>query len=138
MANKTQQTDASVEAYIAAIDDNARRTDCEEIMDLMSAISGESPRMWGASIVGFGKYHYKYDSGREGDFMRTGFSNRKNAITLYIMQGFGSYDDLMAKLGKYKTGRSCLYVKKLDDIDRDVLRKLIKSSLDYMNKTYPN
>ena len=138
MANKTVATEASVNSYIAAIDDDSRRADCEEIAELMQEMTGETPKMWGPSMVGFGTYHYKYESGREGDFFRTGFSNRKNAITLYVMQGFAAYDDLMAKLGKYKTGRSCLYIKKLDDIDRAVLKQLLKGSLDYMAREYPN
>ena len=92
--------------------------------------------MWGPSIVGYGEYHYKYDSGREGDFLITGFSPRKQALTVYIMPGFSQYDDLMTKLGKYKTGRSCLYINKLEDIDLKVLETLIKKSAAYMKKKY--
>lgn len=92
--------------------------------------------MWGSSIVGFGSYHYRYESGREGDWMLTGFSPRKQALTLYMMGGFQRHDELMNKLGKYKTGKSCLYVKKLEDIDLDVLRQLVAESVDYMRQSY--
>jgi len=102
----------------------------------MKQISSEEPKMWGTSIVGFGNYHYKYESGREGDFMKVGFSPRKTSLTLYIMPGFKRYDDLMEKLGKYKTGKSCLYIKKLEDVDQDVLKELICSSFDHMTKKY--
>ena len=93
--------------------------------------------MWGSSIVGYGKYHYKYESGREGDFFLTGFSPRKQALTLYIVSGFSINPELMEKLGKYKTGKSCLYVKKLDDVDREVLAQLVKESVAYIRKKYP-
>jgi hypothetical protein len=93
--------------------------------------------MWGDSIVGFGSYHYKYDTGREGDFFITGFSPRKQNLTIYIMPGFSSYDALMKKLGKHKTGKSCLYIKNLDDIDRNTLKELVCNSVDYMTKSYP-
>ena len=92
--------------------------------------------MWGGSIVGFGQYHYKYASGREGDMLLTGFSPRKTALTLYVMGGFESRPDLMKRLGKYKTGKSCLYVKRLSDIDMDVLEELIVADIDYMRATY--
>lgn len=133
--NKTQPTDASVIEHINAIDNAARKRDCEKVVEIMRDESGCDPVMWG-SIVGFGNYHYKYESGREGDFMRVGFANRKNALTLYIMSGFDTYPDLMEQLGTFKTGKSCLYIKKLDDIDADVLRRLVRESLDYMTVTY--
>lgn len=133
--NKTQPTKASVEDHINAIDNPIRQQDCRTVVQLMREASGCEPVMWG-NIVGFGNYHYKYESGREGDFMRTGFANRANALTLYIMAGFDTYPDLMAKLGKYKTGKSCLYIKKLADIDIDILRQLITESLEYMSLTY--
>jgi nucleoid DNA-binding protein len=132
--NKTQPTKASVEEHIAGINEN-RKVDCQKIIEIMTEESGCEPVMWGA-IVGFGTYHYKYESGREGEFMRTGFANRKTALTLYIMAGFDTYPDLMSKLGKFKTGKSCLYIKKLEDVDTDVLRRLIRESLDYMAVTY--
>ncbi len=102
----------------------------------MKEITGEEPTLWGDSIVGFGRYHYTYESGREGDWFLTGFSPRKQNLTLYIMAGFDDYDDLMNKLGKYKTGKSCLYVKKLQDIDLPILKQLIKQSVVHTSKTY--
>lgn len=135
--NKTQATEAPVAAYLAAIDDDKRRAQCEAVSELMGRITKRPATMWGPSIVGFGKYHYKYDSGREGDFLLTGFANRKQALTLYIMGGFDGYDDLMAKLGPHKTGKSCLYIKDLDAIDLKVLGQLIRKSVAYLRKTYP-
>lgn len=135
--NKTKATDLSVTDFINNVDNETRRNDCFYILKLMQEITGSEPKMWGTSMVGFGSYHYKYDSGREGDFFRVGFSPRKTALTLYIMAGFSRYDELMEKLGKYKTGKSCLYVKKLADIDMEVLKDLITSSVTYMNKRYP-
>ena len=133
--NKTQPTDASVTVHIDSIDNETRKADCRKLIEIMREESGCKPVMWG-SIVGFGNYHYKYASGREGDFMRTGFANRKTSLTLYIMAGFDAYSDLMSKLGKFKTGKSCLYVNSLEDIEVDVLRRLIKASLRYMSSTY--
>ncbi len=135
--NKTQPTDASVENYLAAIEDDDRRRQCQAVCDLMADVTRRPPRLWGTAIVGFGTYHYKYESGREGEFMITGFANRKQSLTLYIMGGFSEYDDLMARLGPHKTGKSCLYVKNLDDIDMKVLRQLVRKSVAYMRKTYP-
>jgi hypothetical protein len=105
-------------------------------MKLMSQITGNRAKMWGTAIVGYGKYHYKYESGREGDFFLTGFSPRKQALSIYIVSGFSINPELMEKLGKYKTGKSCLYVKKLDDLDRSVLKQLVKESVAYMRKKY--
>ena len=102
----------------------------------MKEITGEDPKMWGPSIVGFGNYHYKYPTGTEGDWMLTGFSPRKQALTLYIMAGFTEYDDLMAKLGKYKIGKSCLYVKRLADVDEKILCKLVKNSISAIKERY--
>jgi hypothetical protein len=93
--------------------------------------------MWGPSIVGYGKYHYRYESGREGDFFLTGFAPRKQALTIYVISGFKAHGALMKKLGKYKTGKSCLYVKRLDDIDRDVLTQLVQASVNYLREKYP-
>jgi hypothetical protein len=104
---------------------------------MMGEITKAKPKMWGSSMVGFGTYHYKYASGREGDWFLTGFSPRKQNLTLYLMAGFGRYDGLMKKLGKYKTGKSCLYVKTLDDIDPSTLKSLIRESVRYMRKLYP-
>jgi hypothetical protein len=132
--NKTQQTDASVEKFLDSISDDKKREDSKEIVRIMQEMSGYDPKMWG-SIIGFGKYHYKYESGREGDFMLVGFSPRKQNLTLYIMPGFDKYEEYMKKLGKYSIGRSCLYIKNLEDIDVEILKKLIKDSVDHMKKT---
>ena len=103
----------------------------------MEEIMGEPAKMWGASIVGFGSYHYVYASGKEGDWMVTGFSPRKQAMTLYIMAGFDRYDELMVQLGKFTTGKSCLYLKNLSDVNESVLRELITASCDHMKTLYP-
>ena len=129
---KTKETTASVSEFIDKIADPQRREDCRAVADIMRDVTGEEPKMWGSSIVGFGRYHYKYASGREGDWMITGFSPRKGDLTLYIMGGFDSFSDLLKDLGKYKTGKSCLYIKKLADIDVGVLRKLVKKSVKLM------
>ena len=134
---KTQPTTSKVGKFLASVDNPVRRSDCEQVAGLMQEITGEDPVMWGSSIIGFGSYHYKYDSGHEGDFMITGVSPRKQALTLYIMEGFGRHEDLMAKLGKYKIGKSCLYVKKLEDIDMDVLKRIVESSVEFMREKYP-
>jgi hypothetical protein len=135
--NKTQATAANVTAFVDAIADPGKREDARTVCRLMERLSGEPPRMWGSSIVGFGSYHYKYDSGREGDSPRIGFSPRANALTLYIMGGFPRHEALMERLGKYKTGKSCLYLKQLADVDMDVLEELIAASLDHMRELYP-
>ena len=135
--NKTQENAASVDDFINGIDNEAKRQDCLTILALFREITGEEPKMWGTSIVGYGNYHYKYKSGREGDFMRIGFSPRKQNLTLYIIPGFGKYDDLMSRLGKHSTGKSCLYIKKLADVDLDVLRELAQQSVDHMATKYP-
>lgn len=134
--NKTQPTQLKVSDFISGIEDKIKRDDCRELMKLMSKITGNRAKMWGAAIVGYGKYHYKYESGREGDFFLTGFSPRKQALSIYIVSGFSINPELMEKLGKYKTGKSCLYVKKLDDLDRSVLKQLVKESVAYMRKKY--
>ena len=132
---KTKPTNKSVSAFIKSVDDK-RQADCRCILKLMRTITGKKPQMWGSSIVGFGNYHYKYKSGREGDWFVTGFSPRKQNLTIYIMPGFSSYADLLAKLGKCKTSVSCLYVKKLEDIDINVLEKLIAKSIRDMAEMY--
>ena len=125
---KTKKNEASVEGFLKSVENEKRREDSFVVLDLMKEVTGEKPTMWGTSIVGFGSYHYKGASGREGDWMKVGFSPRKQNMTLYIMDGFGSYDSLLDKLGKYKTGKSCLYINKLEDVDQTVLRKLVKQS----------
>jgi hypothetical protein len=134
---KTQKTDASVDEYLNAVEDERKRKDSFAILDLMREVTGEEPAMWGPSIIGFGSYHYKYASGREADWFLTGFAPRKQNLTLYIMSGFDDYDALLADLGKHKTGKSCLYVNKLDDIDLDILRELVKQSVAHMAETNP-
>ena len=129
---KTKPTNHSVEAFLNSVADDQKRQDSFTILNLMAEVTGDEPQMWGDSIVGFGRYHYKYASGREGDWFLTGFSPRKQSLTLYIMAGFDDYDNLMAQLGKYKTGKSCLYIKKLKDIDQAVLRELVKQSVEHM------
>ena len=134
--NKTFETEASVEAFLETIDDERKKEDAKRIVAMMHEISGTPAKMWGKSIVGFGNYHYKYASGREGDFMKIGFSPRKQNLTLYIMPGFDRYDALMKELGKHKTGKSCLYIKRLDDVDWSVLRELSQRSFQYMTDKY--
>jgi hypothetical protein len=126
---KTRETEASVEEFLNSIGDEERRRDSFHALEIFKRLTGEEPKMWGPSIVGFGSRVLKYDSGRELDWMLTGFSPRKGNLTLYIMDGFAKYDDLMARLGKHKTGKSCLYVKKLSDIDQAVLEELISESV---------
>ncbi|MCL4858009.1 MAG: DUF1801 domain-containing protein [Caldilineaceae bacterium] len=132
---KTKPTDQSVEEFLNNIPDEKRRQECRTVAQLMQAATGAEPKLWGSSMVGFGSYHYKYASGHEGDAFLTGFSPRKQNLTLYIMAGFEHYDELMQKLGKYKTGKSCLYIKKLDDVDLETLESLIRRSVEQMVKT---
>lgn len=129
---KTKLNDASVEAFLNSVTEGKKREDSFKILEIMSRITGEEPKMWGTSIIGFGSYHYKYESGREGDWFLAGFSPRKQNLTLYIMAGFRRYEELMKKLGKYKTGKACLYIKKLEDIHQGVLEELIKESCEHM------
>ncbi|MGR3808939.1 DUF1801 domain-containing protein [Jiulongibacter sp. NS-SX5] len=133
---KTKENDASVDEFLNAVDHEVKRKDAFHVKEMMESITGLPPKMWGPSIIGFGSYHYKYDSGREGDMLKVGFSPRKTALTLYIMPGFDRYEELMAKLGKYKTGKSCLYIKRLADVDEEILKELIKGSWDYMTNKY--
>lgn len=134
--NKTKETKASVTAFMNSIEDPQKRADARKVAAMMRRVTGKRAKMWGSSIVGYGTYHYKYASGREGDFMVAGFSPRKQALAVYIMAGFGRFDALMARLGKYKTGKSCLYIKRLSDVDEKVLEKLIAESVNYMRKNY--
>ena len=127
--NKTKATDVSVESYLSAIEDDTRRTDCETLARLMTKATQEQPTMWGTSIVGFGSYHYKYDSGREGDSPLIGYSSRKGDITLYLESSFPGYEEFLSKLGKHKTGKGCLYIRQLSDVDQNVLKQLIVDSV---------
>ena len=133
---KTKQNNASVTEFIAAVDDNQQRADAQKISAMMRAATGSRAKMWGTHIIGFGSYHYKYASGQEGDWPIVGLSPRKQNLSLYIMPGFGRFDKLMAKLGKFKTGKSCLYIKRLADVDEKVLEKLIDGSVKHMHKQY--
>lgn len=127
---KTTKNKASVAQFLGGIEDDDKRKDAKAVNKLMREVTGKKPAMWGTSIVGFGSYDYKYASGREGTFFRVGFSPRKQNLTLYIMDGFSGYKSLLKKLGKHKTGKSCLYIKKLDDVDIDVLREMVKRSYE--------
>ena len=129
---KTQKTNASVTAFLKSVTDDDRRKDCQTLVRIMKRAVGAEPKMWGSSIVGFGHYHYKYASGRENDWFLAGFSPRKQDLTLYIMAGFDRYDALMGKLGKHRTGKSCLYLKRLADVDVAVLEDLISASVKHM------
>ena len=129
---KTKVNEASVEGFINSVTDEQARNDCLEVLKMMKQVTKEEPKMWGTSIVGFGSYHYKGASGREGDWFLTGFSPRKQNFTLYLTHGFDVHKDLLKKLGKYKTGMGCLYVKKLDDVDKKVLKELVTESVKRM------
>ena len=126
---KTKQTAASVSAFIAAQKDPALRKDCKALVKLMSAVTKAKPKLWGSSIVGFGSYHYRYASGREGEWMLLGFSPRKQALTLYVMGGFEDEQALLQNLGTFKTGKACLYVKRLADLEPKALEKLLRRSV---------
>ena len=129
--NKTQKTGASVEEFLASVENKRRREDGLTLLDMMREITGLEPDMWGPSIIGFGDYHYRYESGREGDMFLTGFSPRKQSLSLYIMAGFDEYDDLLTRLGKHRKGASCLYINKLADVDMEVLRELVRESFEH-------
>ncbi len=136
--NKTRPNTTSVSSFLDSVEDEIQRQDSYTLISIMKEITGEGPVMWGASIIGFGSYHYKYDSGREGDMLLTGFSPRKQNFSLYILVGFAKYEKLMQKLGKHKTGKSCLYIKRLSEIYRSVLTELIKASYNHYNQKYNN
>ncbi len=131
---KTKPTGKSVKAFIDRVADEGRRKDCRTVAKIMREATGARAKMWGTSIVGFGSYRYKYASGHEGEWPLTGFSPRKRDLTLYIMPGFKSYGPLMKKLGKHKTGKACLYIKKLEDVDLDVLTELVERSVAHKKK----
>ncbi|QDV38548.1 DUF1801 domain-containing protein [Tautonia plasticadhaerens] len=132
---KTGPNDRSVAEFLEGVPDERRRADALAVLDLMQEATGLEPRMWGDSIVGFGSFRYKYESGREGDWFLAGFSPRKQNLTLYIMSGFDREAELMQSLGKYKTGKSCLYLKRLDDVDPQVLRELVRRSVEHTSRT---
>lgn len=136
--NKTQATKNSIEAFLNKVENEQKRKDAFTLLDFFKRITKEEAVLWGPSLIGYGTYHYKYESGREGDFFVTGFSPRKTAISIYILSGFSKQDALMAKLGKFKTGKSCLYIKKLEDINLEVLEKLILESIRFVREKYPS
>lgn len=133
---KTKKNDKDPYSFIESVENEKRKKDSLAVIEMMKEITGDDPVMWGPSIVGFGSYHYKYASGREGDWMITGFSPRKQSLTVYIMPGFDKYEELMGKLGKHKTGKSCLYINKLEDVDTEVLKELIALSVTHMKKVH--
>lgn len=135
---KTKPTEQKVNDFIAAVEHEGKRSDANVLVKLMKEITKSEPQMWGASIIGFGSYHYKSASGREGDWFLTGCSPRKQSLSIYIMAGFDNYPELMSKLGKHKTGKGCLYVNKLEDIDLEVLKKLITASVAHLRKLESN
>jgi hypothetical protein len=135
--NKTKATAASVEDYLAAIEDETRRADCRALSQLMKKVTKAPPKMWGTGIVGFGSYHYKYASGHEGDSCLTGFASRKGDISVYIMGSFPGIDALLAKLGRHKRGKACLYLRKLSDVDLDVLERLVAGSVTEVKRLHP-
>lgn len=129
---KTKKNKASVEEFLSGVENQKRKEDSIVVLELMKKITNSEPSMWGTSIIGLGKYHYKYASGRENDWFLTGLSPRKQSLTLYIMNGFSRYDEILGRLGKYKTGKSCLYINKIEDIDLKVLDELITASVEFL------
>ncbi len=134
--NKTKPTNVSVDEFLEAVENDRRRNDAVTVCELMQEVTGKEPVMWGPTMVGFGTYHYKYASGREGDWFLAGFAPRKANLVVYIMSGFKGHAALMDKLGKHKTGSSCLYINKLDDIDMDILRELVRRSVEHVSNAY--
>jgi hypothetical protein len=134
---KTQRSDDDVDEFLDGIDDDQKREDAHRIRAMMAELTGDPGAMWGESIVGFGSYRYRYSNGREGEWFKTGFAPRKQNLTLYVMAGFESYGDLLSRLGKHSTGKSCLYVKRLANVDEAVLRELIAASVEHIEATNP-
>ncbi len=134
--NKTKPSAASVQEFVSSIEHDTRRTDGLALLEMFNRVTGWQPRMWGPSIIGYGRYHYKYTSGREGDFLVTGFSPRKSSLSIYIMPGYRDMGEKLARLGKHKTGRSCLYINKLADIELNVLEEIVLDGIGYMKTNY--
>jgi hypothetical protein len=134
--NKTMKNDGSVDDYLSSVANERRREDAFTVLKLMKKVTGEEPKMWGSALIGFGEYHYQYESGREGDFFLTGFAPRKQNLVVYIMPGFEHYDALLERLGKHKIGKSCLYINKLADVDLEVLGELVQRSMAHMEATH--
>jgi hypothetical protein len=130
---KTTRNQASVAAFLAGVTDPQRRSDAQAACSLMKEVTGAEPTMWGASIIGFGSYHYRYASGREGDWPAVGLSPRKQNLTVYVSEGFDGYADLLGRLGKHSTGKSCLYIRRLSDVDLGVLRELVRDGYGHLN-----
>lgn len=135
--NKTQASDASVETFLSAVEPDRKREDSLKLDALFRRVTGWTPVMWGPSMIGYGSYHYRYESGREGDFLATGFAPRKANLSIHIMPGYQDYSAILARLGKHKIGKSCLYINKLADVDESVLEELIRQGLDDLAKMYP-
>ena len=133
---KTKKSNASAQDFVQQVENEKRRLDATRLLEMFEQETGESAVMWGDSIVGFGSYHYVYDSGREGDWPMVGFSPRKQNLTIYIMTGFAQATEILSKIGKYKNGKSCFYISKLEDVDERLLRQLIKNSYDRMKSKY--
>ncbi|MGH1503749.1 MAG: DUF1801 domain-containing protein [Acidimicrobiales bacterium] len=134
--NKTTPTEVDPADFVAAVEHPTRRADAEVLVEMMRRVTGCEPRMWGPTIIGFGRYHYRYESGREGEFMLTGFSPRKANLVLYILPGYDDLGDALARVGKHKLGKSCLYVNKLADVDLDVLEELVARGVEQMRATH--
>ena len=135
---KTRRNKGDVKAFLNSVTDDRKRQEGFAILEMMKQVTGLEPEMWGDSIVGFGSYHYRYASGREGDWFLTGFSPRAQNLTLYIMAGFDDYDGLLKQLGRHSTGKSCLYIKKLEDVDLEVLKELVRKSVAHMSQSNPD
>jgi hypothetical protein len=135
--NKTTVTDVAVDEYLSQVEPDRRRVDAQRLDQIFREVSGFAPRMWGPSIVGYGRYHYRYESGREGDFLATGFAPRKANLVIYIMPGYTDFSAILARLGKHKIGKSCLYINKMDDIDLDVLKELIAAGIEDLGRHWP-
>ena len=136
--NKTKATSADPKGFIDSVEHDVRRSDAETLLQVFGEVTGLEPRMWGPSIIGFGRYHYKYESGREGEFLMTGFSPRKADQVVYSMPGYTDHSAILDRIGKYKIGKSCLYINKLADVDMGVLKELIRAGFDDMKEKYPD
>lgn len=136
--NKTVPTAVDPKDFVASVEHEKRRADAETLLHFFDTVTGLEPKMWGPSLIGYGRYHYKYESGREGDFFLTGFSPRKANLSIHIMPGYrsGEMQDLLSRLGKHKLGASCLYINKLADVDMDVLEEIVRDGMSYMRKNY--
>ena len=134
--NKTMPTKVSVRDFVNSVENETRRRDAKALMKIFKDVTGMSPQMWGPSLIGYGRYHYKYESGREGDMLMTGFSPRKANLVLYIMPGYLDLEEKLSRLGKHKLGKACLYINKLADVDVDVLKEIITYGVEYMQENY--